>query len=252
MNFPIDITQERIKELKVEFTRFRMAYKFALDEMTTKLNILNEEFSYIHDYNPIEHISTRLKSPDSLIKKVLKKNIPLSFDQIKDNIRDIAGIRITCSFRSDIYQISEMIQSQRDIEVIDIKDYITNPKPNGYRSLHLILKIPVFMSDREESVYVEVQIRTIAMDFWASLEHKIYYKYNQEVPEELLTELKEAAKTASDLDKKMEDLHKKVAVIKQEKDDLIGDEMVNMIKQVSFPQMSNMLNGLLTEDKHTL
>lgn len=145
-----------------------------------------------------------------------------------------------------------MIQSQRDIEVIDIKDYITNPKPNGYRSLHLILKIPVFMSDREESVFVEVQIRTIAMDFWASLEHKIYYKYNQEVPEELLIELKEAAKTASDLDKKMEDLHKKVAVIKQEKDDLIGDEMVNMIKQVSFPQMSNMLNGLLTEDKNKL
>jgi len=177
MKFPDNINQERIKELKVEFTRFRMAYKFALDEITTKLNILNEEFNYIHDYNPIENISTRLKSPDSLIKKVLKKNIPLSFDSIKENIRDIAGIRVNCSFRTDIYQISEMIQSQRDIEVIDVKDYITNPKPNGYRSLHLILKIPVFMSDREESVYVEVQIRTIAMDFWASLEHKIYYKY---------------------------------------------------------------------------
>lgn len=144
-----------------------------------------------------------------------------------------------------------MIRSQRDIEVIDIKDYITKPKPNGYRSLHLILKIPVFMSDRGESVYVEVQIRTIAMDFWASQEHKIYYKYNQEVPKELLFELKEAAKTASDLDKKMEDVHKKVTVIKQDKVPIESD-ILNVLNGVSIPQMTHLLKGLLNEDKNTL
>ena len=172
---------KNLKAIKIELTRFMMAYKFALDEMTTKINILKEEFQLIHEYNPIEHINTRLKSPESIIIKAQRKNIELNLPTIKENIQDIAGVRINCSFNSDIYKLSEMIQKQQDIEVVACKDYIKNPKPNGYRSLHLILKIPVFMSDRDEKVFVELQIRTIAMDFWASLEHKIFYKYNKDI-----------------------------------------------------------------------
>jgi len=192
-----------------------LAYKFALDEVSTKINILEQEFQLIHEYNPIEHINTRLKTPESIINKASRKNVELSLSSIKENMRDIAGIRINCSFNSDIYRLSDMIQKQRDIEVIEFKDYIKNPKPNGYRSLHLILKIPVFMSDRVEHVFVEMQIRTIAMDFWASLEHKIFYKFNKAVPEKITKELKEAAESANELDQKMENLHKEINEIKR-------------------------------------
>jgi putative GTP pyrophosphokinase len=215
-----------LKKIKVEMTRFLMAYKFALDEMNTKIQILQDEFNYIHDYSPIEHVKSRLKSPESIIKKGLKKNCPLTLESIKENIRDIAGIRITCSFISDIYELSEMLKTQKDIKVIECKDYFKNPKPNGYQSYHMILEIPIFMSDREELVYVEVQIRTIAMDFWASLEHKIYYKYDKDIPENLVHELKEAATVATALDKKMERLNKEITIHKessavQEKEDMI-------------------------------
>lgn len=139
----------------------------------------------------------------------------MSLPSIRENIQDIAGVRITCSFTSDIYEISDMLRKQKDIRVIEVKDYIKNPKPNGYKSLHLILEVPVFMSDKIENVCVEVQIRTIAMDFWASLEHKIYYKYDKEVPQYLLDELKEAAITVSQLDQKMENIHNEVSKIKE-------------------------------------
>ncbi|PLR66382.1 GTP pyrophosphokinase [Bacillus sp. UMB0893] len=192
-----------------------MSYKFALEEMNTKINILEQEFQYIHDYNPIEHISSRLKTPESIVNKIYRKNYDLSLSGIKENIKDIAGIRITCSFLSDIYQISEMIQNQKDIHVVECKDYIKEPKSNGYQSLHLIVKIPVFMSDRQEDILVEIQIRTIAMDFWASLEHKIYYKYKKEIPEQLTKELKEAAISAAELDRKMEKLHNEITDLKE-------------------------------------
>lgn len=209
----LDYTQ--LDLLKKEITRFMLAYKFALDEISTKINILEQEFQLIHEYNPIEHVTTRLKSPESILKKAIRKDVELSLPSIKQNMQDIAGIRINCSFNSDIYKLSEMIQKQQDVEVIECKDYIKNPKPNGYRSLHLILKIPVFMSDRVEHVFIEMQIRTIAMDFWASLEHKIFYKYNKSVPEKMLTELKEAAESANELDQKMEKLHKEINEIKR-------------------------------------
>lgn len=205
-----------LKALGTELKRFMMAYKFALDEMNTKINILKEEFNYIHDYNPIEHVKSRLKSPDSILKKIYRKNIEISLPSIKANIKDIAGIRITCSFIKDIYKLSSMLQNQKDIKVVEIKDYIKNPKPNGYQSLHMIVEIPIFMSDREEMIHVEVQIRTIAMDFWASLEHKIFYKYNKEAPERLLLELKEAATIGAALDRKMERLHEEINQLKQE------------------------------------
>lgn len=205
---------DHLKHMRNEITRFLLTYKFALDEMETKIEILKEEFESLHDYCPIEHTKTRLKTPESIVSKVYRKGGDFSFQSIKEYVKDIAGIRITCSFLSDIYRVSEMLQKQSDIKVLEIKDYIKNPKPNGYKSLHLILEVPVFMSDRVENVCVEVQIRTIAMDFWASLEHKIFYKYNQSVPERLLQELKDAADTADELDHRMERLMNEVQSIK--------------------------------------
>ncbi|CAM3228695.1 GTP pyrophosphokinase family protein [Filibacter tadaridae] len=233
----------RLNHLKKEVTRFMLAYKFALDEVSTKINILEEEFQLIHEYNPIEHINTRLKTPESIIKKALRKNVELSLPSIKENMRDIAGIRINCSFNSDIYKLSEMIQKQKDIEVIEYKDYIKNPKPNGYRSLHLILKIPVFMSDRVEHVFVEMQIRTIAMDFWASLEHKIFYKFNKSVPEKITRELKEAAESANELDWKMENLHKEISEIKR-MDEEFSTTLFNEKNEFNIPlKFLEMMNG---------
>lgn len=204
-----------LKAIKIELTRFMMAYKFALDEMTTKINILKDEFNYIHDYNPIEHVKSRLKSPESIFRKVQRKGVDYNLESIKESIKDIAGMRITCSFISDIYEISRMIANQKDIRILEYKDYIKNPKPNGYQSLHMIVEIPIFMSDREELTCVEIQIRTIAMDFWASLEHKIYYKYNKEVPQKMLDELKETAEMANLLDRKMENLHVEMEKMKR-------------------------------------
>jgi len=206
---------EQFKRFKDEITRFMMMYKFALDSLETKIEILKEEFHFLHDYNPIEHTKSRLKSPESILNKMYRKGCDISFPGIRNNIKDIAGLRITCSFVSDIYRLAEMLQNQSDLKIVETKDYIRNPKPNGYQSLHLIVEVPVYMSDRQEQVCVEVQIRTIAMDFWASLEHKIFYKYNESVPPSLLRELKEAADSAAALDKQMERLHNEVLEIKE-------------------------------------
>lgn len=232
-----------IKELKKELIRFMMAYKFALDEVNTKIDILKQEFEFIHDYSPIEHVSSRLKTPESILKKVQKKGYGLSLPSIKENVRDIAGIRINCSFISDIYEIKNMLEKQKDIKVIECKDYIKNPKPNGYRSLHLIIEIPIFMSDREEQIYVEIQIRTIAMDFWASLEHKIYYKYNKEIPKSMKDELKEAAESAALLDIKMEKIHKEMNTLKAElgNEESFGELLIDNMK-LNLPSMFLNLN----------
>jgi len=203
-----------LKELQQEITRFLLQYRFALKEIETKVEILQEEFELIHEYNPIEHVTSRIKSPQSIINKMIKKGCTSSLTDIKENIRDIAGVRIICSFTEDIYKIGDMLKNQKDVEVVQIKDYIKNPKANGYRSLHLIVKIPIFMSDRMEHVYVEIQIRTIAMDFWASLEHKIYYKYNKEIPKHIQDSLRDAAQQAAELDKKMEDLNREINILK--------------------------------------
>ncbi len=199
-----------IMTLRQDFTRFMMLYKFAIDEVTTKISILQEEFSLVHDYNPIEHLSSRLKSPESIMAKIQKLQCEPSFESIRNTLNDIAGVRVTCSFISDTYRVFDMLSSQRDIRVLAIKDYIKEPKPNGYKSLHAIVEVPVFMSTGVQQVKVEVQIRTIAMDFWASLEHKIYYKYNRDVPAQLLQELGNAAHTAAELDATMERLHHEV------------------------------------------
>ncbi|MBM7601341.1 putative GTP pyrophosphokinase [Virgibacillus halotolerans] len=238
---------QQLKLVKNELTRFMMTYKFGLDEMTTKINILQEEFEHLNDYNPIEHIKSRLKSPESIFKKVYRKDFDVSLESIKENIQDIVGIRIVCSFISDIYKVSEMIQQQKDVTLVACKDYIKNPKPNGYKSLHLILSIPVFMSDREEQVYVEIQIRTVAMDFWASLEHKIYYKYDKDIPENLTEELTNAATVANELDRRMEQLNNEVNHYKKEE---ANDNEFNIlqINNESFPLPSNLLQSFLNKD----
>jgi len=236
-----------LKLKKQELMRFLMQYKFAINEMMTKVNILKQEFTYIHEYNPIEHVSHRVKSPKSILKKVEKKGIKPSPAVIKEHIRDIAGIRITCSFESDIYIIRDMLKHQDDITLLSEKDYIQSPKPNGYRSLHLILSIPIFMSDRTENVCVEVQIRTIAMDFWASLEHKIYYKFNKQVPKHLNIELTEAAEAAHKLDQKMEKLHREMAEIKAEYAEEDPLDELN-IDNERFQLPIQFLNSLLNDD----
>ncbi|GGA47058.1 GTP pyrophosphokinase [Psychrobacillus lasiicapitis] len=220
---------EQFKQMRKNMTRLMLVYKFALAELETKIEILQEEFLMIHEYNPIEHTSSRLKSPESIMKKLGRKGKEISVNSIRENVKDIAGLRITCSFISDIYQIYEMLQNQSDLKILNVKDYIQNPKNNGYKSLHLLLEIPVFMSDCKELVTVEVQIRTIAMDFWASLEHKIFYKYDQFVPEKLLKELKEAADSAYALDQKMERLHNEIKIIKDENKIETIDELTKLI-----------------------
>ena len=202
---PVDLQQ-----LREEFTRFLMEYKFGIDEVATKISILQEEFAYLHSYNPIEHMLTRLKSPEAILKKMVRRSCGPTFEEIRAGITDIAGLRVNCSFVSDVYRVFDMLTAQPDLIVRTVKDYVADPKPNGYRSLHALVEVPVHLSDRLVPVAVEVQMRTVAMDFWASLEHKIYYKFDQEVPREILDELREAAQTAADLDQRMEVLHKQV------------------------------------------
>ncbi|MFC4128393.1 GTP pyrophosphokinase [Nocardia rhizosphaerae] len=204
------IAVDDLRLIRDQFVDFMLGYKFAIDEVTTKINILREDFNNTHEYNPIEHVGSRLKSPESVLEKVRRKNYAMNLTSIRENVLDIAGVRVVCSFISDIATIKQMLASQADITVLEERDYITHRKPNGYQSLHLIVSIPVFRSDRTERIPVEIQIRTIAMDFWASLEHKIYYKYRGEVPPNLRSDLAQAAEVATQLDEQMEALHRQV------------------------------------------
>lgn len=193
-----------------QFTRMRMVHQFAVDEVLTKVSILRREFVHLHRYNPIEHVDSRVKPVNSIIDKALRLGLELTPEAISAGLTDIAGVRITCSFIADTYRILDTLTSQSDVDVILVKDYIANPKPNGYKSLHALIEIPVFLSAGPEPVTVEVQVRTIAMDFWASLEHKIYYKYHGEVPDHLVASLADAADVAEKLDHRMEQLHHEV------------------------------------------
>ena len=193
-----------------EWTNTLLIYKFALDEINTKIKILNEEFTLTHNHNPIEHVKSRLKKPDSILDKLERKELELTQQNIENHINDIAGVRITCSFISDIYMIYELLKQQDDIHIIEVKDYIKNPKPNGYKSFHMIIEIPIFLASETKKVKVEIQIRTVAMDFWASLEHKIFYKYDKNVPKEILDSLNEASATVNSLDYKMEKIRDQV------------------------------------------
>ncbi|KAA9132962.1 GTP pyrophosphokinase [Microbacterium caowuchunii] len=206
----ITVSAAELRAARDDVQRFLLEYRFGMQEIETKLSILRDEFQLLHDYNPIEHVSSRVKSPDSLMDKVSRKGIDADFDSIRAHITDIAGVRVTCSFTSDAYRLFDLLTQQADVTLREVKDYIAQPKPNGYKSLHAIVEVPVFLSTGAVQVPVEVQFRTIAMDFWASLEHKIYYKYDRQVPAGLLDSLRDAAETAAELDGRMEQLHREV------------------------------------------
>ncbi len=203
-------TLAAMQQARDTFAPFMMEYKFGIDEIMTKISILREEFVQTHAYNPIEHVTSRVKTPERLMDKIGRKGCQPTYAAIRQEITDIAGVRVVCSFISDTYLIFDMLSSQTDVTVLQVKDYIREPKPNGYKSLHAILEVPVFLSDGPRPVVVELQVRTIAMDFWASLEHKIYYEYRDDVPQRLLDQLTEAADAAYTLDSTMEALHQEV------------------------------------------
>lgn len=203
------MSDEFVKFMKENLKKYQEMicyYQCAIMEVETKFKVLNEQFSLRYDNNPIESIRTRVKSWDSLLEKLRRKNIPLDIDEIQEKITDIAGVRIVCSFPEDIYTLAESFCRQDDVTVLEIKDYCKNPKPNGYRSLHLIISVPIFLENEKRNVKVEVQIRTIAMDFWASLEHKLNYKkdISPEAQTKLKAELLECAEISAELDLKMQ------------------------------------------------
>ncbi|RKW70399.1 GTP pyrophosphokinase family protein [Galactobacter caseinivorans] len=201
---------EQLRELRAQMQRFMLEYQFGLREVETKLAILRDEFLHMHAYNPIEHVSTRVKTPESIVEKIGRREVLPDMDAIKEQITDIAGARVTCSFTKDVYRLFDLLTRQDDITVLKVKDYIAKPKPSGYKSLHAVVQVPVFLSTGPVPVTVEIQFRTIAMDFWASLEHKIYYKFASNVPEKIVSELTEAAEIASQLDSRMERLHREL------------------------------------------
>jgi putative GTP pyrophosphokinase len=205
-----DLEPADLIEIGYGLQKFMLPFQFANKEIVTKLEILRDEFAYLNDYNPIEHISSRVKSPESLLAKAYRRDIPMDRDVLQERIDDIAGVRVTCTFITDAYRLTELLCAQPDVKTLQTKDYIANPKPNGYRGLHTIVETPVNLSSGQLPVKVELQVRTIAMDFWASLEHKIYYKYDRTVPAHLLDELTVAAETANTLDERMQAIRREI------------------------------------------
>ena len=196
-----------------------LVYNAALKQINTKLEILNDEFQHVHRYNPIEHIKSRMKTSESIVKKLKRCGYESTIENMVKYINDIAGIRVICSFTSDIYRIADMIRNQNDIKVISVKDYMKHPKASGYKSYHMLVTVPVFLSDRIVEVKVEIQIRTVAMDFWASLEHKINYKFEGNAPQHIKTELVECARMVSDLDARMLSLNEEILSLSGETED---------------------------------
>lgn len=200
-------SQEKVLEQLYQFIELEHLYESAIREVKTKLEILDSEFKTKYDYNPIHHIEDRLKSPQSMMEKLQRKGMTFSTENVRNTLHDIAGVRVICNYIEDIYSVAEFLTRQDDVTLIKTKDYIKNPKPNGYRSLHLVIETPVFLSDRKELVHVEVQIRTIAMDFWASLEHQLKYKTESEVSAELAQQLKDCAEVIAATDLKMQSIY---------------------------------------------
>ena len=209
-----------VLDVMLEYRKIKLLYRSALKEIGTKLEILNDEFKLVHQYNPIEHIESRLKTDESITRKLIRKGKEITVENIQKYIDDIAGFRVICAFTPDIYRIVDMISSQDDIEVLKTKDYMLNPKVNGYRSYHLIVRVPIFLSDRVVPTKVEIQIRTDAMDIWASLEHKIYYKFEGQAPEYISRELKECADMVSALDDKMLSLNEAIQECLEKQEEL--------------------------------
>lgn len=192
-------------------------YNAALKEINTKIDILNDEFQHIYHYTPIEHIKSRIKTPASIVNKLKKNGYETSVENMVKYVNDIAGIRIICSFTSDIYLITDMITKQSDLKVVSVKDYITHPKVSGYQSYHILVTVPIHLTQGIVDTIVEIQIRTIAQDFWASLEHKIYYKFEGNAPDYIRRELQECANIVSNLDRRMLSLNEKIQEFSEKK-----------------------------------
>jgi len=208
----IDTYEYRLEmsEKLQDFFELRQLYNAAIREVRSKLETLDEEFHVRYNHNPIHHIECRLKTPQSIFEKLKRKGHEISVDSIRKNLTDVAGIRVICNYIEDIYTIAELLLRQDDITLIRKRDYIANPKENGYRSLHLVIQIPIFLSDRKELVPVEVQIRTITMDCWASLEHQLMYKSAKALPDYLRAQLKECAEAMNNIDLKMQSIFKQL------------------------------------------
>lgn len=187
-----------------KFEELMMMYSSAIREVQTKLEVLNDEFKVRRSHNPIQSIKSRVKRPSSICEKLTRRGFPITLESIEENLHDVAGVRVVCGYIQDIYSVADMLTSQNDITLIEVKDYIKKPKPNGYRSLHLVVEIPVFFSNECRLMKVEVQIRTIAMDNWASLEHQMHYKTEGEVPPYLVQELKSCSDALADTDRRMQ------------------------------------------------
>lgn len=213
----------QLLETAVEYKELRMMYACAIKEVQTKFEVLETEFKVRYQRNPISSIQTRLKSSSSIIEKMIRKGIPFSMENLEEQIQDLAGIRVICSYVDDIYALAQALTSQDDITLIEEKDYIKYPKPNGYRSLHLIVSVPVFFSQQKRQIKVEVQIRTIAMDFWASLEHQM--KYKREIPDQqhIVAQLKNCAEDIARVDREMMDIRRRLeeSVDEPTEDDLL-------------------------------
>ena len=218
-----------ILDSMLDFKELMLEYSSAIREIKTKFLILDQEFQVRNDRNPISNIQTRLKSQVSIMQKLERKGIGISREEVQENIRDIAGIRVICSYVDDIYRLAEALIKQTDIELVERKDYIMNPKPNGYRSLHLIVRVPVFFEESVRKVYAEVQIRTISMDFWASLEHQMKYKKKISNPEEISAKLKRCAEVNAYTDMMMLEIRKEMDGIEDEKSDV--DQLLDKVKR---------------------
>jgi len=215
-----------MQQNKKPFDLLMSYYECAIMEIETKFRVLNHELSLEYDNNPIESIETRVKSYDSILKKIRRKNIPLNLQAIEENLKDIAGVRVICSFPDDIYKLAESFLKQDDITLIERKDYIKNPKPSGYRSLHLIVQVPIFLQNEKKMVNVEVQFRTIAMDFWASLDHKMRYKkeLSDEEVEILQEELYDCAEQSAALDERMQRIRDRITQKREKEAILLEDQ----------------------------
>lgn len=208
---------EALKQAK-PFVELMMYNRCAIREIETKLRVLDEEFSIRADRNPIQTIKSRIKKPISIIEKLQRRGYEVTVESMQEHLTDIAGVRVICSFIEDIYKLAELLLSQDDIILVEIKDYIKNPKPNGYRSLHLIIEIPIFLSHEKKHMRVEVQFRTIAMDFWASLEHQLKYKKKIENPEKIANELKYCADVITEVDMRMQDIRYMIDEVEKKHD----------------------------------
>ena len=201
---------EMIRNLK-DFLLMRQLYDAGIREVRTKLEILDEEFRLRYDHNPIHHMETRLTSVRSILDKLERRGLPATLASIRENITDVAGIRVICYYVNDIYRMAELLLTQDDITSVKTRNYIVHPKENGYRSLHLVVSVPIFLAERREPVPVEIQIRTIAMDFWASLDHEMRYKREEDVPESLRRELRSCAESVAELDARMQAIHEQLS-----------------------------------------